>query len=148
MTLKIRILDDVKAAMKAREPQKLSALRLLTAAIKQKEVDERIELDDGQVLSIIEKLIKQRKESAVQFDAAGRVESAAAERFEVGVLSVYQPVQMSLSEVEALIRQAIAEAGAVGLADLGKVMTLIKPRLAGRADMAAVSAQARQLLQR
>ena len=144
--LKAKILDDVKLAMKAREQVRLNALRLLTAAIKQREVDERIELDDSAVLGLIEKLIKQRKEAASQFDAGGRPESAEAERFEIKILSEYLPVQMSESEAAQVVADVVKEVGAAGLQDMGKVMAVLKPRLAGKADLSAVSGLVKKAL--
>jgi len=140
MSLKARITDDMKAAMRAREAARLGTIRLLLAAIKQKEVDERIELDDAQVGSIVEKLIKQRKDSIGQFQAAGRDDLVAAEQAELVVLQDYLPEQLSAAEVEAEVATAIAESGAASAKDMGKVMGLLKPRLAGRADMGQVSA--------
>jgi len=141
MTLKIRITDDMKAAMRAKDAARLSAIRLLLAAIKQKEVDERIALDDAQVLAIVERLLKQRRESIAQYEKAGREDLAAGERFEAGVLTAYLPAQLSDAEVDAAIAAAIAETGAAGPKDMGRVMGLLKARLAGRADMGAVSAR-------
>ncbi len=146
MSLKAKILDDVKTAMKAREQVKLNALRLLTAAIKQKEVDERVEMDDGAVLSLIEKLIKQRKEAATQFDLGGRPESAEAERYEITVLSAYLPAQMSEADVQAAVGAVVAEVGANGPQDMGKVMAVLKSRLAGKADLSAVSGLVKKAL--
>ena len=140
MSLKARITDDMKAAMRARETARLGTIRLLLAAIKQKEVDERIELDDAAVSSIVEKLIKQRKDSISQFQAAGRDDLVAAEQAELVVLQAYLPEQLSTTEVEAAVVAAIAESGAASAKDMGKVMGLLKPRLAGRADMGQVSA--------
>ena len=140
MSLKLRITDDMKAAMRARETARLGTIRLLLAAIKQKEVDERIELDDATVSSIVEKLIKQRKDSISQFQAAGRDDLVAAEQAELVVLQAYLPEQLSAAEVEAAVAAAIAESGAASAKDMGKVMVLLKPRLAGRADMGQVSA--------
>jgi uncharacterized protein YqeY len=140
MSLKARITDDMKAAMRAREAARLGTIRLLLAAIKQKEVDERIELDDAQVSSIVEKLIKQRKDSIAQFQAAGRDDLVAAEQAELVVLQDYLPEQLSAAEVEAEVAAAIAESGAASTKDMGKVMGLLKSRLAGRADMGRVSA--------
>jgi len=140
MSLKLRITDDMKAAMRARETARLGTIRLLLAAIKQKEVDERIELDDAAVSSIVEKLIKQRKDSISQFQAAGRDDLVTAEQAEVVVLQAYLPEQLSAAEVEAAVVAAIAESGAASARDMGKVMGLLKPRLAGRADMGQVSA--------
>jgi uncharacterized protein YqeY len=140
MSLKLRITDDMKAAMRAKETARLGTIRLLLAAIKQREVDERIELDDAAVSSIVEKLIKQRKDSISQFQAAGRDDLVAAEQAELAVLQAYLPEQLSAAEVEAAVVAAIAESGASSAKDMGKVMGLLKPRLAGRADMGQVSA--------
>jgi hypothetical protein len=140
MSLKLRITDDMKAAMRAKETARLGTIRLLLAAIKQKEVDERIELDDAAVSSIVEKLIKQRKDSISQFQAAGRNDLVAAEQAELVVLQAYLPEQLSAAAVEAAVVAAIAESGASSARDMGKVMGLLKPRLAGRADMGQVSA--------
>jgi hypothetical protein len=144
MSLKLRITDDMKAAMRAKETARLGTIRLLLAAIKQKEVDERIELDDAAlgdpiIGSIVEKLIKQRKDSISQFQAAGRDDLVAAEQAELVVLQAYLPEQLSTAEVEAAVAAAIAESGASSAKDMGKVMGLLKPRLAGRADMGQVS---------
>jgi uncharacterized protein YqeY len=140
MSLKLRITDDMKAAMRAKETARLGTIRLLLAAIKQREVDERIELDDAAVSSIVEKLIKQRKDSISQFQAAGRDDLVAAEQAELAVLQAYLPEQLSAAEIEAAVAAAIAESGAASARDMGKVMGLLKPRLAGRADMGQVSA--------
>ncbi len=150
MSLKARITDDMKAAMRgrnnpdeaqrARDTVRLGTIRMLLAAIKQKEIDERIELDDGAVSSIVEKLIKQRKDSISQFQAAGRDDLVAAEQAELVVLQAYLPEQLSAGEIEAAVVAAIAESGATSVKDMGKVMGLLKPRLAGRADMGQVSA--------
>jgi len=140
MSLKARVTDDMKTAMRARETVRLGTIRLLLAAIKQKEIDERIELDDAAVSSIVEKLIKQRKDSISQFQAAGRDDLVAAEQAELAVLQAYLPEQLSATEVEAAVTAAIAESGASSAKDMGKVMGLLKPRLAGRADMGQVSA--------
>jgi hypothetical protein len=144
MSLKLRITDDMKAAMRAKETARLGTIRLLLAAIKQREVDERIELDDAAlgdpiIGSIVEKLIKQRKDSISQFQAAGRDDLVAAEQAELVVLQAYLPEQLSAAEVEAAVAAAIAESGASSAKDMGKVMGLLKPRLAGRADMGQVS---------
>lgn len=139
MSLKVRIADDMKAAMKAKETARLGAIRLLMAAMKQKEVDERIQLDDAGVVGVIEKMLKQRRDSIAQYEAAKRQDLADAEKFEVEVLSAYMPAGLSAAEVEAVVAAAIAEVGAKTPADMGKVMALIKPRIAGRADMAEVS---------
>jgi len=139
MSLKLRITDDMKAAMRAKETARLGTIRLLLAAIKQKEVDERIELDDAAASSIVEKLIKQRKDSISQFQAAGRDDLVAAEQAELAILQAYLPEQLPPAEVEAAVVAAIAESGAASARDMGKVMALLKPRLAGRADMGQVS---------
>lgn len=139
MSLKAQILEDIKNAMKAREQAKLATLRMLSAAIKQKEVDERVELGDAAVLAIIEKQIKQRNEAAVQFDQGGRPESAQAERAEAAVLAAYLPAQLSDSDIQAVIAECIAAVGAQGPQDMGKVMGAAKPKLAGKADMGKVS---------
>jgi len=140
MSLKARITDDMKAAMRAKDTARLGTIRLLLAAIKQKEVDDRTELDDAAVSSIVEKLIKQRKDSISQFQAAGRDDLVAAEQAELVVLQAYLPEQLSAAEVEAAVVAAIVESGASSAKDMGKVMGLLKPRLAGRADMGQVSA--------
>ncbi|MDH4188989.1 MAG: GatB/YqeY domain-containing protein [Betaproteobacteria bacterium] len=140
MTLKERITEDMKAAMRARDAARLSAIRLLLAALKQKEVDERVELGDAEVIAIIEKLIKQRRESITQFEAAGRSELVAGEKFEAELLTTYLPQRLGEAEVAQAIQAAIAETGAVSARDMGKVMGLLKSRLAGRADMTQVSA--------
>ncbi|WP_341678160.1 GatB/YqeY domain-containing protein [Niveibacterium sp. SC-1] len=141
MSLKQTITDDMKAAMKAKDSARLGAVRLLLAAIKQKEVDERVELDDAAVLAVIEKQLKQRRDSVNQYEAAAREDLAAAERFEIEVLSAYMPAQMGEAEIDAAIDAALAEAGATGPAAMGKAMGLLKPRLAGKADMSVVSAR-------
>jgi len=146
MSLKNRITDDMKAAMRAKDAARLSAIRLLLAAIKQKEIDERIALDDAQVLATVERLLKQRRESIAQYEQAGREELAAKERFEAEVLAAYLPAQLSEAEVDAAIAAAIAESGAAAPKDMGRVMGLLKARLAGRADMAAVSARVKARL--
>lgn len=146
MSLKTRVQDDMKAALRAREAARLSALRLLIAAIKQREVDERVELDDAGVLQVVEKLVKQRRDAAQQYEAAGREDLASGERFEVEVLSAYLPAAMDPAELDAIIDAAVAESGASGAADMGKVMGLVKPRVAGRADMAEVSRRVRARL--
>ena len=140
MSLKARITDDMKTAMRAKETARLGTIRLLLAAVKQKEVDERTELDDAAVGGIVEKLIKQRKDSISQFQAAGRDDLVAAEQAELAVLQAYLPEQLSAAEVEAAVAAAITESGAASAKDIGKVMGLLKPRLAGRADMGQVSA--------
>lgn len=139
MTLKVRISDDMKSAMKARETARLGAIRLLQAAIKQKEVDERVELDDAGVVAVIDRMIKQRRDSISQYETAGRQDLVEAERFELDVLSAYMPQQLSEAEVLAAIDAAIAGAGVTGPAAMGKVMGVLKAQLAGRADMTEVS---------
>ncbi|MBI4983878.1 MAG: GatB/YqeY domain-containing protein [Rhodocyclales bacterium] len=139
MSLKLRINEDMKTAMKARETARLAAIRLLMAAMKQKEVDERIALDDAGVVGVIEKMLKQRKDSIAQFEAAKRQDLADAEKFEVEVLSAYMPQALSTAEVEAIVAAALAESGAKTPAEMGKVIALVKPKVAGRADMGEVS---------
>ena len=139
MSLKARINDDMKAAMKAGEKDRLGVIRLINAAIKQKEVDERIEMTDPLVLAVLEKMVKQRKDSISQYEAASREDLAAIERYELGVLDTYLPAQLSADEVEAAVVAAIAEAGATGPQDMGKVMAVLKPKIAGRADMGTLS---------
>ncbi len=146
MSLKQQISDDVKTAMRARESSRLATLRLLTAAIKQKEVDERIELDDSQVLATIERMIKQRKDSISQFEKGGRPDLVEIEQAELEILNVYMPTALSETEVQAAVVAAIAETGAAGPQDMGKVMGLLKQRLAERADMTAVSGQVKAAL--
>ncbi|UTH72327.1 GatB/YqeY domain-containing protein [Chromobacterium sp. IIBBL 290-4] len=140
MSLKVRISDDMKSAMKAKEAVRLATIRLLMAAIKQKEVDERVELDDAAITAVIDKMIKQRRDSISQFQAAQRQDLADKEQAEVDVLSGYMPQPLSQAEIEALIAQAVADTGAAGMQDMGKVMGALRPQLAGRADMAQVSA--------
>lgn len=140
MSLKIRINDDVKSAMRAGDARRRDALRLLLAALKQREVDERKELTDADVIAVVDKMIKQRRDSITQFEQGGRQDLADAEKFEIGVLQAYMPQAMSEAEVEAAIAMAIEESGAKGMAHMGKVMAALKPKLAGRADMAKVSA--------
>ncbi len=139
MSLKARITEDMKLAMKAKETARLGAIRLLLAAIKQREVDERIELDDAQVIAVIEKMLKQRKDSITQYEAAKRQDLADAEKFEAEVLTAYMPQAMSADEVAAIVAKAVADSGAQVPADMGKVMALVKPQIAGRADMGEVS---------
>ena len=139
MSLKDQIAEDRKAAMRAKEAGKLGTIRLITAAIKQKEVDERIELDDAQVQAIIEKMIKQRKDSISQFQAGGRQDLVDIEQAELAVLVTYMPSALSDAEVQAEVAAAVAASGAAGPQDMGKVMAILKPKLAGRADMTAVS---------
>lgn len=146
MLLKAKITEDMKTAMKAKDARRLSAIRLLLAAIKQREIDERIELIDADVLGIVEKLIKQRRDSISQFQAANRQDLVDGETFELGVLSAYLPKQLSEAEVGEEVAKAIEETGAKGVPDMGKVMGLLKGRLAGRADMGKVSGLVRAKL--
>lgn len=139
MHLKERITEDMKAAMRAKETAKLGAIRLLLAAIKQKEVDERIVLDDAAVVAIIDKMLKQRRDSITQYEAAGRSDLADAEKFEAALLTAYLPAGLSADEIASAVAAAISEAGVVASGGMGKVMALLKPRLAGRADMTEVS---------
>lgn len=146
MTLKTRISEEMKAAMRARESARLSTIRLLLAAIKQKEVDERIELSDADIVAIIERMIKQRRDSIAQFDAGGRPDLSAVERAEIELLQTYMPARLSDAEVEAMIEVALAETGGSGPAAIGKVMAGLKSKLAGRADMAQVAARVKARL--
>ena len=141
MTLKARIHEDMKSAMRASEKDKLANIRMVMAAIKQREVDERIELDDAQVLVVIDKMVKQRRESIVQFEAGGRADLVAKEQAELALLSAYLPAALSDAELDALISEAIAATGAASIKDMGKVMAAIKTKAAGRADMGAVGAR-------
>ena len=146
MSLKARISDDLKAAMRAGEARRRDALRLLLAAIKQREVDERQEVGDLDVVAVIDKMIKQRRDSIAQFEKGGRQDLADAEQFEVGVLQAYMPQALSEDEIAAAVTGAIAATGAKGTADMGRVMGALKGKLAGRADMAKVSSMVRQRL--
>ena len=146
MTLREKINDDMKAAMKARETEKLGAIRLLTAALKQKEVDERIEITDEVVLAIIEKMLKQRKDSIAQFTTGNRLDLAAKEEFEVGILSAYMPQQLSEADVAEILNGVINETGAASSKDMGKVMNALRPKVAGRADMGKLSAMVKARL--
>ena len=139
MSLKARLIEDMKAAMKGGEKDKLLVIRLINAGIKQREVDERIELDDAQVLAVLEKMQKQRRDSITQYDAAGRDDLAKVERYEMGIIQAYLPAQLDQAELEALVDASIAEAGAKGPQDMGKVIAMLKPKVAGRADMGALS---------
>jgi uncharacterized protein YqeY len=141
MNLKARIQEDMKSAMRAGEKEKLANIRMVMAAIKQREVDERIELDDSQVLAVIDKMQKQRRESIAQFKAGGRADLVAKEEAEVAQLSTYMPAALSDAELDALISEAIAATGAASIKDMGKVMAAIKAKAAGRADMGAVGAR-------
>ena len=146
MSLKEQITEDMRAAMRAKDSGRLATIRLLTAAIKQKEVDERIDVSDEQVLAIIEKMIKQRKDSISQFEAGGRQDLADIEKAELAILSTYMPAALSEAEVQAEVAAAVAAVGAAGPQDMGKVMGVLKPKLAGRADMTAVSAMVKAAL--
>ena len=146
MTLKERITEDMKAAMRAKDSARLGAIRLLQAAIKQKEVDERVTLDDAAVIAIVDKLVKQRKDSIAAFTQAGRQDLADKETAELAVLQAYLPARLSAEEVAAAVKALVAEVGASGPADMGKVMGAAKARLAGKADMAAVSAAVKAAL--
>jgi len=146
MSLKDQITDDMKAAMRAKESERLATIRLLIAEIKRKEVDERIELTDTQVLAVVEKMIKQRKDSITQFENGGRQDLADKEKAELTVLSAYMPAGLSDEEVAAEVAAAVAASGAAGPQDMGKVMGILKPKLAGRADMTAVSALVKKAL--
>jgi len=146
MALRERITEDMKSAMRAGEKARLGTIRLALAAIKQREVDERITLDDGQVLAVLEKMIKQRREAITQFASGGRADLVAKETAEITVLQGYLPAQMSEAEIDALIGEAIAATGAASIKDMGKVMAVVKPRAQGRADMGAVSARVKQRL--
>ncbi|MFT3961349.1 GatB/YqeY domain-containing protein [Propionivibrio sp.] len=148
MNLKERINEDMKAAMRARETARLAAIRLLLAAIKQKEVDERIQLDDAAVVSVIDKMLKQRRDSIAQYQAAGRQDLVDAEKFEVDLLQTYMPAGLSSDEIDAAVAAAVAETGAAAPGDMGKVMAVLKPRLAGRADMTDVSKRVKAALAR
>ena len=148
MSIKQKISDDMKAAMRARDSARLGAIRLLQAAIKQREVDERIELSDADVLGVLDKMVKQRRDSIAQFEAAGRQELADKEKFEIDVLQAYMPQQLSAEEIDAAIEQALAASGASGPQDMGKVMGLLKPQLAGRADLGKVSGLVKARLSR
>ena len=146
MTLKERLTEDMKSAMKGADKERLSTIRMAQAAIKQREVDERIALDDTQVLAVLEKMIKQRKESIVQFEQGGRADLAAKERTEIELLQTYMPAQLSPDELDTLIRDAIAASGATSVKEMGKVMGIVKGKAAGRADMGAVSARIKAAL--
>ena len=146
MSLKAQLTDDMKNAMRAKESERLATIRLVLAEIKRKEVDERIELDDAQVTAVVEKMIKQRKDSITQFEAGGRQDLADIEKKELAVLSTYMPAGLSDEEIVAEVQAAVAASGAAGPQDMGKVMGILKPKLAGRADMPAVSAQVKKAL--
>ena len=146
MALKERITDDMKTAMRAGEKERLATVRLLLAAIKQREVDERIALDDGQVLAVIEKMIKQRREAISQFESGGRSDLVAKETAEIGVLQAYLPAQLTPAEIDTLITEAIVATGAASIKDMQKVMGFVKAKAQGRADMGALSARIKQKL--
>lgn len=144
--LKLRIQDDMKTAMKAGDKRRLGAVRLILAALKQKEIDERKQLTDADVLGVLEKMLKQRRDSITQYEQAGRTDLAEQEAFEVGVIQGYMPAQLSDAEIASLIDEAITTTGAKAMADMGKVMSLVRPKIQGRADMGAVSALVKQRL--
>ena len=146
MTLKERITEDMKAAMRASEKERLLTIRMVQAAIKQREVDERVVLDDTQVIAVIEKMVKQRRESIAAFEQGGRADLAEKEQSEIALLQVYLPAQLSAAEVDALIKEAIATTGATSMKDMGKVMGAVKAKAAGRAEMGAVSASIKAAL--
>jgi hypothetical protein len=139
MSLKAQISDDMKTAMRAKDSVRLGAIRLLQAAIKQREVDERIELDDGNVIAVIEKMLKQRRDSIAAYESANRHDLADVEKFEVTVLQTYLPQQLTEDEIKAILEKVVVESGAAGIKDMGKVMAEIKPLVAGRADMGKIS---------
>jgi hypothetical protein len=144
--LKQRLQSDMKAAMKASDKRRLGVIRLINAAVKQREVDERIELDDSQVLAVLDKMVKQRRDSIAQYDQAGRNDLAEQERFEIEVCQDYLPQPLSADEIAALIDGALAETGAAGMKDMGKVMGILKPKVQGRGDMGAISAEVKRRL--
>jgi len=144
--LKDRITEEMKNAMRAGDKERLATIRLILSAIKQREVDERIQLDDTQVLAVVEKMVKQRKEAISQFEAGGRADLVAKEQAEITVLQTYLPAQMSEAELDALITEAVASTGAASIKDMGKVMAAVKAKAQGRADMGAVSARIKQKL--
>ena len=146
MSLKARITEDMKAAMRSGEKDRLSCIRMLQAGIKQREVDERVELGDAEVLAVIEKMIKQRKESVTQFQAGNRPDLVAKESAEIALLGAYLPAQLGAAELDALIREAIAATGASSMKDMGKVMGALKPKVQGRTDMGALSARIKSAL--
>jgi uncharacterized protein YqeY len=146
MSLKAQLTEDMKAAMRAKESARLATVRLILAEIKRKEVDEQIELDDAQTLAIVEKMIKQRKDSITQFEAGGRADLADIEKAELAILSTYMPAGLSDEEIAAEVAAAVASTGAAGPQDMGKVMGVLKPKLAGRADMTVVSGLVKKAL--
>ncbi len=141
MSLTARIQEDMKTAMRGGDKRRLGVIRLILAAIKQREVDERIVLDDAQVTAVLDKMLKQRRESISQYDQAGRTDLSEVEQYEMGVVQEYLPQPLTPAEIDTLIGQAVAESGASGIKDMGKVMAILKPQLQGRADMSAVSVQ-------
>lgn len=145
-SLKERLQADMKTAMKAGEKERLGVIRLIMAAIKQREVDERIQLDDAQVVAALDKMVKQRRESITQYRAGGREDLAAIESAEIDILQTYLPQALSETEIDALVQAALAETGATGIGGMGKVMAVLKPQLQGRADLGAVSARVKNLL--
>ena len=145
-TLRQRLQDDMKAAMKAGEKERLGVIRLILAAVKQREVDERIVLDDEQIIAVLDKMLKQRRDSIAQYTAAGRVDLADVESAEAVIIQDYMPQALAEAEIESLVEQAIAETGAAGVAGMGKVMAVLKPQMQGRADMAQVSARVKARL--
>ncbi len=146
MSLKARITEDMKAAMRAGEKDRLSCIRMIQAGIKQREVDERVTLDDAQVLSVIDKMIKQRRESVVQFEAGKRPDLVAKESAEIALLTSYLPARLGAAELDAMIREAIAATGATSMKEMGKVMGLLKPKVQGRTDIGALSARIKTAL--
>src|SRR6185295_14441250 len=146
MTLTERIQEDMKAAMRAGEKERLGTIRMILAGVKQREVDERIQLDDAQVMSVLEKMIKSRKESLVHFESGGRADLVAKETAEIALIQSYLPAQLSDAEIDALIAEAMATTGATTIKDMGKVMGIVKSKAAGRADMGAVGARIKQKL--
>jgi uncharacterized protein len=146
LTLKERITEDMKASMRSGDKERLAGIRFVLAAIKQREVDERIQLDDTQVLAVLDKMIKQRRESITQFEAGGRADLVAKESAELAVLQAYLPAQLSDTEIENLIRAAIASTGATSMKDMGKVMAVVKPQVQGRTDLGALSTRVKGLL--
>jgi len=146
VTLKERITEDMKAAMRASEKERLLTIRMVQAAIKQREVDDRVVLDDAQVIGVIEKMVKQRRESIAAFEQGGRIDLAEKEKTEIAQLQAYLPAQLSAAEIDALIKEAIASTGATSMKDMGKVMAAVKAKAAGRADMGAVSASIKAAL--
>jgi len=146
VTLKERITEDMKAAMRASDKERLSTIRMVQAPIKQREVDERITLDDAQVIAVLEKMVKQRRESIAQFEQGGRPDLAEKEQAEIALLKTYLPAPLSEAELDALVRDAISSTGATSIKDMGKVMGVVKAQAAGRADMGAVSARIKAAL--